>query len=397
MYFLQDLHPADFYTSTFGFVFRLNYWITVPPTIDPTPARGEWQPLRESNVMLSNRFGVATRPYRLHMPKIMSLSLLREMAEMWPDAFQRTSLRPMRSVWLNGELGDIHTGFMFAHFVVERWREGLLWSWAVARVGGDDDEWDPDFAWRDIKGGEDGIIRVGGLQRDTLGDALQSLSRAGYDPPGSSHYYFGSLDGYPYYAMRWGTNDAPNLSAGQVCYVIREQCFPSSISTASGAFQYIAFERPDCGDCIINRLVQNSGLRGVSAALPPPARSLDVASTGPTPETLPLVPHWSEGSFSLRGVLHQSTTDSVDVRSWTLHMLNRYRYVLADSPYEFSSLTDEKSARAIVNGLLGDDRAFACLNDDVPGEYVGANAVAGIVHEWQDKKWPEAAEWEQRQ
>ena len=191
----------------FGFVFRLEYWTQVPPTLDPAPERGEWQGLRQSNFLISQRFGYAfphsglcvsshplpirstIRPYRAHMPKIMSVSLLREMSDSFPDAFTRTAARPMHAVWTDGAAGDVHPGFMFVHFVVERWREGLLWSWSVARMGGDDDFWDADAAWAELRGEEKGLT-VGNIVRETLSDPLTQLRNAGYEGPEASQYYF---------------------------------------------------------------------------------------------------------------------------------------------------------------------------------------------------------------
>ena len=120
----------------------------------------------------------------------MSVTLLNEMAETFSDAFARTGARPMRAVWRNGEGGDVHPGFMFAHYIVERWREGLLWSWAVARMGGDDDSWDAGAAWQELRGGDAATLWVGRIVRESLSDALQQLWRAGYESPGASFYFF---------------------------------------------------------------------------------------------------------------------------------------------------------------------------------------------------------------
>ncbi|KZV65257.1 hypothetical protein PENSPDRAFT_756655 [Peniophora sp. CONT] len=395
MYFLRDLKPSDFFNSAFGFVFRLQYWTQVPPTLDPDPQRGEWQNLRESNVLIGQRFGPTTRPYRAHMPKIMSVELLHEMAETFSDAFARTGARPMRAVWLDGAAGDIHPGFMFVHFVVERWREGLLWSWAVARMGGDDDAWDADAAWAELRGGEDEMV-VGHIVRDTLSDTLQQLKSAGYEGPESANYYFSSMDGYPYYEVRQNeTMEHPKLLDPNLCTISRAKCFPSSIASASEAFKHIAFVRPECGDCIINRLVQNSGRRGLSAVLPKSQRTFATTTMGPISETLPRVPSWDLGAFALSDVLTHGSSFGrvVDVRAWTLRMLNRYRFVLADSNYIFARLNNEENAHSQLDGLLGHEKAFACVNDDV-GSDEEAVAVEGVMREWQELRWGTPAGWE---
>ncbi|VDC02620.1 unnamed protein product [Peniophora sp. CBMAI 1063] len=393
-YLLRNLKPADFFTSAFGFVFRLEYWTQVPPTLDANPERGEWQGLRQSNVFIGERFGSSTRPYRAHMPKIMSVSLLREMSETFPEAFARTASRPMHAVWTDGAPGDVHPGFMFVHFVVERWREGLLWSWAVARMGGDDDEWDAASAWAELHGDSEQIL-VEDLTRDSLFNPPQQLRAAGYEGPEASQYYFSSMDGYPYLEVRQnGTLERPNVLARESCTISRAECFPSWISSASEAFNHIAFANPFCGDCIINRLVQNSGRRGLSAVLPASDRIIATKASGITAETLPRVPSWKLGAFALADVLSQEPNQEVvHVREWTLRMLNRYRFVLADSPYLFARLNHERNAHSQLDRLDGHEMAFACVNDDVESDE-DAVAVEGVMREWQETRWGTPATWE---
>jgi len=47
--------------------------------------------------------------------------------------------------------GDAHVVFLFTHFIIERSREGMLWSWIVGNLGGDNDEFglsQRNDAWR---------------------------------------------------------------------------------------------------------------------------------------------------------------------------------------------------------------------------------------------------------
>lgn len=91
---------------------------------------------------------------------------------MWPDALALAASHPFRET--DSGAGDISILFLQAHFIVERWREALLWSWAVAKHGSFGDEWDEEtavHAWREL-GGEPGEkeleIRAG--YRETLED-----------------------------------------------------------------------------------------------------------------------------------------------------------------------------------------------------------------------------------
>lgn len=227
--------------------------------------------MRESNVLLSERFGyvihlpkgrarmsdqpsprATNRPYRAHVPKVMSVSLVREMAEMFPEAFSLTAARPLRAVWPVGAHSDVHTLWMFPHYVIERHREALLWSWIVARVGGDDDSWNTGKAWQDLGGHTFAeTIGVGKIVRKTLSDTAGTLMRAGYVASKTgSKYFFSSNDGYPYYAVRrTETLEQPNLAKDEPCSIGRAECLPPYIHSASEAFKHIAFKRPQCGDC----------------------------------------------------------------------------------------------------------------------------------------------------
>lgn len=68
---------------------------------------------------------------------------------------------------------DAYAMFLFGHYVVERWREILLWSWLVARIGGDNDEWRPTeeqaLAWSELGGvPHTGLLTAQTGPRDTL-------------------------------------------------------------------------------------------------------------------------------------------------------------------------------------------------------------------------------------
>ena len=75
---------------------------------------------------------------------------------MWPGPLAKAASHPFRET-VAGE-GDVSMLFMFVHFVVERWREALLWSWTVGKHGSLEDEWSEETmraAWRELGGDED--------------------------------------------------------------------------------------------------------------------------------------------------------------------------------------------------------------------------------------------------
>lgn len=61
------------------------------------------------------------------------------------------------------------------------------------------------------------------------------------------------------------------------------------------------------------------------------------------PPHLPLISHFEEGDFSIAEVLPPK--GRTDVRAWTLQLLQRYRFVLGQTPTRFDMITSLNDAR----------------------------------------------------
>ena len=107
------------------------------------------------------RFGTRGRPYPIHAAKSFSMPLLQEAARIWEDEFSATAEHKFRGMKEpETGSGDAHMTFLLTHFVVERWREALLWSWVVGRIGGDEDQWgleQKQVAWEELGGNPEDI------------------------------------------------------------------------------------------------------------------------------------------------------------------------------------------------------------------------------------------------
>lgn len=146
-----------------GPVLRLDPTLLVasepPPEIETISGLGEWGPLYASNALLSHRFGWRSRPYTQHVPKALSRNLLQEVSEIWPEEMSRTAVHRFRGMGSEdgqGE-GDAYGVFLAMHLGVERWREALLWSFVVARIGDSGDAWgelERARAWAAVGGDE---------------------------------------------------------------------------------------------------------------------------------------------------------------------------------------------------------------------------------------------------
>jgi hypothetical protein len=112
---------------------------------------------------------------------------------MFPKEFHTTGLHPFRG----HDSTDVYAMFMWAHFLVERWREALLWSWVVARDVVEDGEDGENVGWTNGKwrelGGEQGQEsfvfseeRVG-LDVERMGEVFANGS---YEMPMHTKYVF---------------------------------------------------------------------------------------------------------------------------------------------------------------------------------------------------------------
>ncbi|CCM00622.1 uncharacterized protein FIBRA_02658 [Fibroporia radiculosa] len=409
IFMMNPLSPVSFYTPAFGVVLHLQSNLLVRPERLAGKNQGEWRSLAESNFLLSNRFGARHRPYVAHEAKTVSRALLHEMTMMWPESFAQSALHHFRET--EGGDGDVNAMFMHSHFVVERAREALLWSWVVARIGSDDDLWgekEATRAWTELGGviGEKDLLVVGGW-RDTLVKSRveKELKAMGLQPQVLTSYVFSSLDGYPYSGLGVaGAPDwlkfSPDVPEGQLprCRISYSECFvvpdfEGNPNRASDIFKHVAFRQSKCGDCIIMSLVHASGRLGLSAFLPPPGRrdltnSFDVLEEQ-VPH-LPLVHDWHDGDFALQSVIRPN--HDVDVRVWTLRLLQRYRYVLGDTPSLFERIATPQQTARVIGGIENSKNiALLCINDDVARL---DHEVSLVLKVWFDQRWKHPAAWE---
>lgn len=208
----------------YGPVLRMQSDLMVPPTTrDTKKVNGEWQTLQYSNNLLGkllvclsatsktslkhplrtlgDRFGQRYRPYTTHEAKTLVKSMVDEVSITWNSELHLTGQQRFR---LNPEAKDAYLPFLVTHWIVERHREALLWSWVVARIGGDDDEWgaaQSAQAWMELGGAPDADsvdIRRGArttLHEEQMTNVLDSTGDSGI---GRTQYAFLSRDGYPY-------------------------------------------------------------------------------------------------------------------------------------------------------------------------------------------------------
>ncbi|RSH78093.1 uncharacterized protein EHS24_002549 [Apiotrichum porosum] len=437
MFMLRHMATTDYHHPILGMITRLDPGTTVKPVIASNllSHSGEWGGLQHANFLISQRFPSRTRQYMHHLPKSLTRSLMHEAQVMFAKQLTLASTRTFRES--RRGVGDIEMAWLVTHLQIERWREGLLWTWAVARVGGLDGKWGADARaeMRAALGFDEdwssatsttvsGQVTIDHIIRSTLKDAPKLTQKGGWEEPKATTYLWSSFDGH----LPVNPPSSPEeieeiekaakgrkgklaqfaqklLGPPTQCNFDISECLPDEFFSsdteydATEIFKTIAFAKPQCGDCLIGALVNKSGKRGLSAFLPskdvnfrPPARE---AQMWDRPEPmLPLVDKWEDADFSLannvrlgqdiwKGV-EPSADDEVNLRNWSVKLLSRYSYVYSTTPARFamvhSVLQLHKALKEVDNTP---ELALLCVNDDQPD--VARNSEKGVFQAWMKK------------
>jgi 3-O-alpha-D-mannopyranosyl-alpha-D-mannopyranose xylosylphosphotransferase len=312
---------------------------------------------------------------------------------MFARELSESATRPFRES--RKGFADVEMAWLVTHLQIERWREALLWTWAVAKVGDLEGNWGPEA--RDelrkvlglSKGAEKGQSTTASTlkdHRDTLKDFEYVSAQGSWEMPTAtdlrhSEYCSGirvewpeltfaaSFDGHmayaPYSEDEWRfkhqleKKPKKGVKARPVpdptCTFNVDECLPEGFwddETISSAdmFTHFAFKKPACGDCLIDTLVTASGSRGLKAFLP----SKDKVFTPPSSRTpqmwdraepmLPLTGTWQEADFTLANNVRLGQDEwtrvhaqsdkkegEVNLLDWSVKLLSRYAYVYCKS------------------------------------------------------------------
>lgn len=384
------MSTSDFYSPLTGPIFRFQRDLMVTgkaPTDTLDDGDGEWRGLSFANHLLDRRFGTRQRPYLVHQAKAGSGPLFREMHRVWTAELTQSAQARFRG---KGYL-EAQTWFLFTHYVVEKHREALLWSWVVARGDGDHDgvlsgaERAAMLQEVGFKPGEQ-VIQVQAAERDSLSKLGDTLAKGGLDEMRETNVVFSSADGYAHFRTAtqlreneyrpWpGFEFLPDEPDLPTCQVDVAQCFghdfvPATFTgasevDASQAFKRLAFEHPECGDCLIVALLAKSGQRGLDAFLPPNVAAAATDRPEVNPNSVPAAVavglgavEWEEADFAgppLSGDLARLTA---------VRLISRYAYAVGETSSRFvSDKGSESMLRGMLNSVDEDQPAFLALNE----------------------------------
>lgn len=394
---------------------------------------GEEVGIKRAAWILGQRFPMRTLPYITHHPRSLSLPLLKEAAQTFPEAFSNTTLARFRA---QKEVpASIQAFFLASWYIIERHREALLWSWVVAKWGGIEGKLSSktkEAMWEEMSGtspsgGGYGEIRVTRPVRNSREEDQKAFAAAGVPAPKNTEYSFSSQDGHALSYLDWtwpwqrSRNGYPDLSEGtaqkrkhvrswlpssgdespKVCSLSYHKCFAPQEDgeTADAFFKRIAFApstSAKCGDCIVAALLNTSGRSGISAFLPPSTATLRVPTNFDNIGTrahLPLTESWRETDFSLSSILpHSQGTKKISLRTWCTRLIQRYQYVLGSTPSTFYKV--EYASRLpkqleVVDKTLDTETptTYVCLNDDIKESEDGTKKLNQIMKDWFAAHW----------
>ncbi|GAA6043535.1 hypothetical protein JCM8097_001208 [Rhodosporidiobolus ruineniae] len=427
-FLLRPLSISDFVSPLTGPVFRMyrNFLVEGMPSHEaPDDREGEWVGLKNTNWLLSKRFGRRSRPYLAHVAKSLSMPVLREAATVFSDAFDSTAASRFRGRGRN----EVTPHFLVSHYTIEKHREALLWSYLVARFDLDSDGFLSSSERRlllshllantTMDESPDSFYASTPL-RTSLSSLSSSSSSAGLPSPKETTFDFLSSDGYAHFAgddtydetvPRWSS--WPSFQAGSdngqgfPCAFSVGRCLGAEFvdvdkdleTSTSELLKRVAFRYPDCGDCLVVHLVQKSGEAGLEAFLPPsrvgmedeePDDELDVEVVGLEGST------WDEVEY-----LPPAKSASARRRQ-ALSLIQRYAYSIGSSPLAFLSVQsggDALSAQldGLTNNLASSapKPAFLALNDDIrTTDREELREIDERLRRWMGKMWSTPSPWE---
>ncbi|GAK66960.1 uncharacterized protein PAN0_015d5185 [Moesziomyces antarcticus] len=299
--FARPVSASDFWSPLYGATYRFDPEV---PSAGASPTAGE-EALQKPNALLDARFGARPRRKLRDLPVPVSASILAEMRHIWPDVLRLTP---------EAKSTTFDFGFLAAHYVLERHREALLWSFMVAKHDRDADgvfsAAEAEALLKDLNidahrayaAPQVEVPRRGTRSAATV---ASNLRRAQMPERLGKESMMSSMDGLAFLIPR--SSDAQEGAAAEeaqppVCRLERE-CVKPLLDAVTGSdrprvsevLRRVAFQAPMCGDCMLTHLVGQSGEQGLSAFLP--AAELEM----PVIEVLPLTARFEQADHSLAG------------------------------------------------------------------------------------------------
>ncbi|EXJ88108.1 hypothetical protein A1O1_05036 [Capronia coronata CBS 617.96] len=331
----KEHSAADIHSPLFGSVmgFKTNsYSATAPPTEVDAHRFGEKPFLIYTSWLLNRRFGIRKRKGQGHFGHALSRNIMREAISSFPGPELQSACKRFR-----GEPGfQLYSWYVTFHYLIERHREALLWSYIMLRSDVDGDgnlSWDErQTIMQDLEAGMKNEGRTTFRKRNYY-HVPQLLQKAGLAPPKvNTDILWTSLDGPAAIqnadCIEFDVNEclAPGFSVSSTDARTRNPVFSTAV-----VFDRLARQEPKCGDCLL-KLILNKTPKGLAPLLP-----------------------------------RAGTQDAQ--RELVLKAVMRYRYSIINPDALFVMVTDaEQVDSTLVSRYVRARKELAgqlCLNDDV--------------------------------
>ncbi|KAJ7638322.1 hypothetical protein FB45DRAFT_399046 [Roridomyces roridus] len=366
-FLLKALSAADFESPLFGPVFRIQFDLKVRST-PPDSVRmgvdreGEWPGLEHTNWLLDQRFGKRERRYLHHVAKVMSVPLMREVAGIWANELSTTAEARFR-----GHKPQVNLLYLTTWYTIEKHREALLYSFIMARADADGSGHFSAAERQILLDGLDSQEITINPRQDTQ-DVARNMKRAGLAPPEETEYEWLSSDGYPLIRTVRREHDSKT-----VCTLVIDTCFPRE-QTPLEIFRRVAFEKPDCGDCLIAHLINKSGPHGLAAFLPPAATTESSVALEPD-----LSKRWQDARFP----------SGMD-RARAVNLIHRYSYAVGSTPIQFLALRRSGDVKRLPG--TSSPVALLAVNDDLRNPQ-STNQTDAAMGAWYRERWGDVRGW----
>ncbi|KAJ7144497.1 hypothetical protein C8R44DRAFT_725426 [Mycena epipterygia] len=401
-FLMKPLPPSAFHSTLYGPVFRMQPQLLVGGDASgdasgDADGGGEWRSLGWGSHLMSQHFGLRKRPYLQHNARALSLPLMHELGHAFGPYFAATPLSQFRGSHNAPEELEVNTIFMATHFVIERHREALLWSWIVAKWGnakaygvpedkrrglGALDRERKRRMWRELGGREGDRLELKRTARTSVADVELNMGMAGLQGPtspdrkvvGNTRYSWVSMDGYS------ASFDHLVLKTT----ISRSACLGDDEELAWDMFLRLAQNNTQCGDDGMppnHRCAHALGPQRARGVLAPSIRIPSPSLSPLGPLTLPLILPLSAPALP------------ANPRAFAVRLLQRYAYVIGDSAMDFIGLTTASTSEYQLRAA-GDrkDLTMLCINDDM--EEGEVERTDRVLRGWFERMWPEKLECE---
>ena len=263
---------SDLYSPLLGPVmgFKTNsYSATAPPTDVDAHRFGEKPFLIYTSWLLNRRFGVRKRKGQGHFGHSLSRSVMREALSSFPGPEMDSACERFR-----GEPGiQIYAWYASFHYLIERHREALLWSYIMLKSDLDGDghlsQAERDAIVFDLEEGHKNEGHMTFRKRNYY-HVAQLLENAGLQPPSvNTESLWTSLDGPQAIQAVDCTDFEINECLGPGFQTSADESKNSPVFTAALVFDRLSRQLPKCGDCLL-KLVLLRIPRGLDTLLPDP-------------------------------------------------------------------------------------------------------------------------------